>query len=51
MDTNVLLDFNKEQKCSNLTKITMITFIFYFYPLFDAQFVENRKQLALVYAV
>ena len=24
---------------------------FYFYPLFDAQFVKNRTQLALVHAI
>ena len=27
------------------------TFFFNFYPLFDAQFVKNRKQLALVHAI
>ena len=25
--------------------------LFYFYPLFDAQFVKSRKQLALVHAI
>ena len=47
MDINVLLLFNNEEKCSNKTKIIIIT-RFYFYRLFDAQFVKNRKQLALV---
>ena len=27
------------------------TFLIYFYPVFDAQFVKNRKQLALVHAI
>ena len=48
MDINVLLPFNKEQKCTNWSKITLITL---FYPLFDAQFVKNQKQLALVHAI
>ena len=39
MNINVLLHFNKEKTCSNKTKITMIT-LFYFHPLFDAEFVK-----------
>ena len=35
-------------KVFNYNKITMITL---FYPLFDAQFVKNRKRLALVNAI
>ena len=50
MDINVLLPFNKEQKGSNKTKITMIT-LFYCYQLFGAQFVKNRIQLVLVHAI
>ena len=41
---NVLLPLNKEQKYSNKTKITMITF--FFYPLFDAQFVKKSETIS-----
>ena len=37
---------NKMWEVNDSEKITMVTL---FYPLFDAQFVTNRKQLALVY--
>ena len=49
-----------EMFCYLLTKNKMFkldknnyddTFIFYFYSLFDAQFVKYRKQLALVHAI
>ena len=34
--------FSQRQKCSNKTKIAMIT-LFSFYPLFDIKFVKNGK--------
>ena len=43
VDINVLLPFNQEQKCSNWTKNNYGNT---FYPLFDAQFVNNRKTIS-----